>query len=302
MLVWVDGLRPRSVQAAVGVVTWQHELPENPGRAVGGDFYAMPVSLALELWPRLRAPLEAQRAQAGRSESWFDPPSDPRRPKVVGREEVTRDLAEILDPAVESGQERRCVLHGSAGAGKTALAYRLAATVCSVDGPWRPRNGCLFADAHAFSAQAPRQVRDIVMDWLRELRIVGGELAELPTARLMERLNSELRELELLIVIDNTDTAERLHLQEIAPNVPSVSVLATSRNRLDALDATWRRYAMPRCPTPMRSPCSSGEIPPRHRRSGPREDSGRHTGAPPAGDRPGPRPARGGGVNAARSP
>jgi WD40 repeat protein len=51
VLVDVGTDRRAALRAAVGVVRWQRERPDSPGQATGGDFYATPVSLAVELWP-----------------------------------------------------------------------------------------------------------------------------------------------------------------------------------------------------------------------------------------------------------
>lgn len=140
----------------------------------------------------------------------------PRPSRLVGRDAAVVMLAEHLT-------ERRFVtLRGPGGIGKTTVAITLAHESAA-----RFRDGVQFIDLSTL--RDPHLVAIAVASALGLLIPVGD-----PTRRLIEAL----RDRELLLVLDNCEhvvdavarLAEAIHMQ-----APAVSILATSRESLEAM-------------------------------------------------------------------
>jgi DNA-binding SARP family transcriptional activator/tetratricopeptide (TPR) repeat protein len=161
----------------------------------------------------------------------------PAVPDFVGREP---ELIE-LDHARATG--RVCVVAGTAGVGKTALALRWAHRV-RADFP----DGQLYADLRGFGPDEPLSVPDVLAGFLRELGVAGNAIPH-ELAERVARFRTLVDGRRMLVVLDNARTADQV--RPLLPGSSSVFVLVTSRNSLTGLAARdgSRRLALGRLPT-----------------------------------------------------
>jgi tetratricopeptide (TPR) repeat protein len=149
----------------------------------------------------------------------------------VGR---TDELAEIgrhftdTDPTV-SGAPAICVIHGMPGAGKTALALRVAHEIAPA-----LRHGALFLDLHGFTAGVPAVAPADALDRLLRQLGVSGESAPPAIEDRAAFYRDRLRDRRILIVLDNVESETQV--QHLLPASAGCRVLITSRARLAGLD------------------------------------------------------------------
>ncbi|GIE92729.1 AfsR/SARP family transcriptional regulator [Paractinoplanes rishiriensis] len=121
------------------------------------------------------------------------------------------------------------VLHGLAGAGKSALATAIA----HARRPDFP-DGCLYANLNGADARLPPATpRDVIARFLRALAVPGPVPADLDEAA--AALRSHLAGRRILLVLDNAGSAEQV--RPLLPADPSCAVVVTSRRTLATLDA-----------------------------------------------------------------
>ncbi|TVT09846.1 helix-turn-helix domain-containing protein, partial [Amycolatopsis bartoniae] len=149
----------------------------------------------------------------------------------VGRE---AELAALSAALTGSDDVRVCVVHGLAGAGKTALA--LAAARAAERGfP----DGALFLDLRGHTPDVPAQAP---AEALGQLLLLLGVLGEQVPPGLDARANllrDRTRGRRMLLVLDNALSAAQV--APLLPAEPGCRVLVTSRGRLSALDDAWHQ-------------------------------------------------------------
>ncbi len=147
----------------------------------------------------------------------------------VGRETELEALsARLLSP----DDARVGVVHGMAGAGKTALAVAVARRVADSF-----PDGCLFFD---FRGHTPGSVELSPGEGLyRLLRLLDGSADQLPADEdgLANLVRDQLRGRRMIFVLDNVRSAEQI--RAIVDGETSSRILVTSRSRLPALDDAW---------------------------------------------------------------
>lgn len=138
------------------------------------------------------------------------------------------DRLAALDTAMAAGS-RMCLVTGTAGVGKTAVALAWAhARRADFDG------GQLFVDLRGFSADEPSDPAEVLAGWLRDL---GVEAAAVP-GRLADRsalFRSMLADRRVLVVLDNARSSAQV--RPLVPGSTSCAVLVTSRETLPGLGA-----------------------------------------------------------------
>jgi tetratricopeptide (TPR) repeat protein len=150
-------------------------------------------------------------------------------PAFVGRADA---LAELDALAVHTGRFEPmviCVVAGTAGVGKTALALRWAHRVAD-----RFPDGQLYLDLHGYDAQRPLSASDALAALLRCL---GMDATDLP-ADLAERsacYRTLLAGRRTLVVLDNAHTVDQV--RPLLPGTGSCLVVVTSRDDLAGLVA-----------------------------------------------------------------
>ncbi|MEC3982142.1 helix-turn-helix domain-containing protein [Amycolatopsis sp. H20-H5] len=166
-----------------------------------------------------------------------DPASPARRSGgIVGLPEDTRhfvgreaELAALSTLLRGPGDLRVGVVHGMAGAGKTAVvvaAARLAADAFP--------DGCLFFDLHGHTPGVPLLSPSEGLRRLLRLLDVGDGPVPADQDGLANLFRDRLRGRRMLLVFDNVRSAEQV--RPLIPGEQSCRVLITSRGRLPALD------------------------------------------------------------------
>jgi hypothetical protein len=113
-------------EAAVGVVRWQQEREDAPGKAVGGDVYATPIARAAARWPAVHDAIATYRVEPAirRRGPYLDPWQvfERVRPeRFVGR----GWLDEKLDAFLAAHDRGYVIVEAQAGVGKTAYLAHL---------------------------------------------------------------------------------------------------------------------------------------------------------------------------------
>ena len=147
-------------------------------------------------------------------------------PHFVDRSVELRRVVGALD---DGAVRRLCVVHGMAGAGKTALAVRAADAVAATY-----PDGTVFLDLHGYAEnRPPLTIADALDRLLRRLRVDGASIP--PDADERAALyRDHLTDRRMLIVLDNAyDTAQ---VRPLLPGTADCGVIVTSRRRLAALD------------------------------------------------------------------
>jgi tetratricopeptide (TPR) repeat protein len=147
----------------------------------------------------------------------------------VGREAELARLTGLADAAQAAWTVGICVIHGTAGVGKTTLATT-----------WAHRfktgfpDGQLHADLRGFDGGPPADPGEALLGFLHAL---GTSLSEIPptTDARMTLFRSLLSKRRMLIVLDNGRSTEQV--RPLIPAAPGCLVIVTSRDRMDSLVA-----------------------------------------------------------------
>ena len=181
--------------------------------------------------PGLADALDKALEAAGTITALLDDPLGPRNAglglpattrQFVGRAE---ELARIRDVLLGAGPATAvCVLHGMAGAGKTALALRAGQEV-QASFP----DGCVFVDLDDGTGGQASLLN-------RLLRALGVACQDAPedAGGQARAYRDRLRGRRMLFVLDGAVSAEQV--APVLPAEPGCAVVITSRNRLNALD------------------------------------------------------------------
>ncbi|MFI9384511.1 BTAD domain-containing putative transcriptional regulator [Kutzneria sp. NPDC052558] len=229
-----DGiLRLGGHQEVLGEITAAAEAHPTRERLVGQLMLALhrsgQTSRALEVAQRARSRLaeelgidpgaELRRLELAilRDDRDLDPVTEPATPlpahrtRLIGRDRAVADLVDRL----ATGEARLLTLTGPGGVGKTRLATEVAR-----------RTGDRVAVVSLASVRDPGLVLPTVAS--------GLELREMAGVPLRAALRAHLRDLNLLLLLDNVE-----HLLDAAPDIawlldvsPRLTVLATSRTPL----------------------------------------------------------------------
>jgi len=147
----------------------------------------------------------------------------------VGRETELQALSALL---LGSGHARVGVVHGMAGAGKTALAVAAARQVAA-EFP----DGCLFFDLRGHTPGAAElSAAEALHRLLRLLDVPAGQLPA-DEDGLANLVRDQLRARRMILVLDNVRSAEQI--RAIVDGETASRILVTSRGRLPALDDAW---------------------------------------------------------------
>ncbi|WP_083660898.1 helix-turn-helix domain-containing protein [Actinophytocola xanthii] len=146
----------------------------------------------------------------------------------VGREAELDELSEILSFEGEPGIPQAVAIDGPPGAGKTALALRVAHAVAE-----RYSDGQLYVDLRGYSPDGqPRIVDEVLEEFLTAL---GVQIDVIP-AGLEARAKlyrSVLADRRVMVVLDNAADSSQLH--HLLPASAGCGVVVTSRKRLSGL-------------------------------------------------------------------
>lgn len=146
----------------------------------------------------------------------------------VGRETELFELSEILSCAPDPGAPQTVAIDGPPGAGKTALALRVAHSVVS-----QYPDGQLYVDLRGYSPDGhPRLVDEVLEEFLTAL---GVQIDVIPAgldAR-AKLFRSVLADRRVMVVLDNA--ADSQQLEPLMPGSSGCGVVVTSRKRLSGL-------------------------------------------------------------------
>jgi tetratricopeptide (TPR) repeat protein/transcriptional regulator with XRE-family HTH domain len=147
----------------------------------------------------------------------------------VGREtELDALSALLLDP----DDSRVGVVHGMAGAGKTALAVAAARRVERAF-----PDGSLFFDLRGHTPGAAELSPGEALGRLLRLLDVSADQLPADEDGRANLVRDQLRGRRMILVLDNVRSAEQI--RAIVPGETSSRILVTSRGRLPALDDAW---------------------------------------------------------------
>ena len=147
----------------------------------------------------------------------------------VGRETELEALSALL---LGPDEARVGVVHGMAGAGKTALAVAAARQVAGAF-----PDGCLFFDLRGHTPGAVELSPGEALHRLLRLLDVSAEQLPADEDGLANLVRDQLRGRRMILVLDNVRSAEQI--RAIAGGETSSRILVTSRGRLPALDDAW---------------------------------------------------------------
>ncbi|CAM3877869.1 hypothetical protein KIPE111705_29360 [Kibdelosporangium persicum] len=122
-----------------------------------------------------------------------------------------------------------CVVSGTAGVGKTALAIHCAHRVRK-----RFPDGQLYIDLQGYAPGRPVTPLDALGRFLNALGVPGAEVS-LDLADRASRLRTELAGRRVLLVLDNANSVEQI--RPLLPGTESCAVIVTSRDSLAGLVA-----------------------------------------------------------------
>jgi DNA-binding SARP family transcriptional activator/tetratricopeptide (TPR) repeat protein len=161
----------------------------------------------------------------------------------TGRDEPLARLRDLLgrEPSSTAISVVVCVISGTAGVGKTALAIHAAHQLAE-----RFPDGQLYVNLHgATSGLRPLHPLGVLGRFLRALGVEGSAIpAEVDEAA--ARFRSQVASRRLLVVLDNARNAAQVH--PLKPASPGCGVLVTSRRVLAALDAAHHLHLDVFCP------------------------------------------------------
>ncbi len=148
--------------------------------------------------------------------------------ELVGREEHLATLDAVARETLQGIAPGLCLVSGTAGIGKTALALHWAHRSES-----RFPDGQLYADLRGYDpAGVAVPPEEVLAGFLVALRVPRQEIPEGVEAR-SALLRSELRGRRVLLVLDNALDAEQV--RPLLPGVAGCLVVVTSRSRLTSL-------------------------------------------------------------------
>jgi tetratricopeptide (TPR) repeat protein len=161
----------------------------------------------------------------------------------TGRDEPLARLRDLLggEPSSPGISVVVCVISGTAGVGKTALAIHAAHRLAE-----RFPDGQLYVNLHgATSGLRPLHPLGVLGRFLRGLGVEGSAIpTEVEEAA--ARFRSQIASRRLLVVLDNARDAAQVH--PLLPASPGCGVLVTSRRVLAALDAAHHLHLDVLCP------------------------------------------------------
>jgi tetratricopeptide (TPR) repeat protein len=143
----------------------------------------------------------------------------------VGRTAVLGELDRLLQPTGLA--VAICVLSGTAGVGKTALAIHWAHPAAG-----RFPDGILYTDLHGYHPARPVDPGDVLAEFIRAVEAPGAAIPEGLRER-AARYRSLLAGRRMLLVLDNAGSAEQV--RQLLPGTPTCAVLITSRDALTGL-------------------------------------------------------------------
>jgi len=143
----------------------------------------------------------------------------------VGRAAEMAELDRLLRPAGPA--VAICVLSGTAGVGKTALAVHSAHRAAG-----RFPDGILYIDLHGYHPARPVDAGDVLAEFIRAIGPPGTAIPEGSRER-AALCRSLLAGRRMLLVLDNAGTAEQV--RHLLPGTPTCAVLVTSRDALTGL-------------------------------------------------------------------
>jgi tetratricopeptide (TPR) repeat protein len=122
-----------------------------------------------------------------------------------------------------------CVLAGTAGVGKTALAVHWAHRVAA-EFP----DGCLYVDLRGYDTEPPLTAAAALAGFLRSLGVDGADLPPAEAER-AARFRTLLADRRLLVLLDNARDTD--HVRALLPGGSGCFALVTSRDALTGLVA-----------------------------------------------------------------
>lgn len=146
----------------------------------------------------------------------------------VGREQVIERISGLLEPDTATGVPL-VVISGPPGAGKTALAVRVAHGLAA-----KFPDGQLYADLRGFSVAPALTPLQVISRFLVSLGVLGQQVpSDLDEVTTLYR--TLLADRRVLVLLDNA--AAPSQVRPLLPNTPRCAVLVTSRNELRGLTA-----------------------------------------------------------------
>jgi tetratricopeptide (TPR) repeat protein/transcriptional regulator with XRE-family HTH domain len=166
--------------------------------------------------------------RSGAAANPFRPRQLPPNPRhFVGRDAELAQLTALAAAARDSRAVGVCVIHGTAGVGKTSLATTWAHRFKT----WFP-DGHLYVDLRGFGTDPPVDPGEALLGFLHGL---GTPPREIPTTTdvRMAFFRSLVSERRMLIVLDNGRSSEQV--RPLIPSAAGCLVVVTSRDRMDSL-------------------------------------------------------------------
>jgi DNA-binding SARP family transcriptional activator/tetratricopeptide (TPR) repeat protein len=145
----------------------------------------------------------------------------------------TAELSDLDTALARHGDDGLlCVMSGSAGVGKTALAIRFGHQARH-----HFPGGQLYIDLRGFDAEQPLHAGDVLVRLLGALGVTGRDVPADVAGR-ARRLREEITGKRVLLVLDNANSADQV--QPVLPCPPSCTIVVTSRDLLPGLVAQYR--------------------------------------------------------------
>jgi tetratricopeptide (TPR) repeat protein/transcriptional regulator with XRE-family HTH domain len=147
----------------------------------------------------------------------------------VGRETELFELSQILASHGAPGTPQTIAIDGPPGAGKTALALRVAHTVVE-----HYSDGQLYVDLRGYSPDGRPRITDEVLEEF--LTALGVQIDVIPagTEARAKLYRSVLADRRVLVVLDNA--ADSLQLAPLLPASSGCGVVVTSRKRITGIE------------------------------------------------------------------
>ena len=177
-----------------------------------------------------RASPATSRLDPGPAQSWLVPAQLPL--DVAGFTGRERELEQLESLAVARADSAMmiCVIDGTAGIGKTALAVRFAHRVAR-----RFEDGQLYVNLRGFDPrQPPLPPEEALRGFLHGLGVHPGRIP-VDIAELEGAYRSLVARRRILVVLDNAASVDQV--RPLLPGAPTCMVLVTSRSRLGGLAA-----------------------------------------------------------------